>query len=85
MYNSRAVLYNSAVCKTDISISITTGVGSGRGRGAAAPLNLDAGAATPTSLRQWVAETSCEIKLPAVIHSGMVQKRIESFFGEEQL
>ena len=72
-----------------------TGVGSGGGggeggRGAAAPLNTGCrGLHPPTNLHQWVLETRCEIKLPAVIHSGMAQKRIESFFApaprEQQL
>ena len=51
-------------------------------RGAAAPLNPGRrGLRPPTNLRQWVSETRCEIKLPAVIHSGMAQERIESFFA----
>ena len=60
-----------------------TGVGSRGAWGAAAPLNAGRrGCAPPTNLHQWVSETSlrCEIKLPVVIHSGMTQKRIESFF-----
>ena len=48
-----------------------TGVGSGGARGAAAPLNAGCrGLRPPTNLHQWVLETRCEIKLPAVIHSG---------------
>ena len=59
-----------------------TGVESGGARGAAAPLNAGRrGVCPPTNLRQWISETMCEIKLPAVIHSGMAQKRIESFFA----
>ena len=59
-----------------------TGVGSGGARGAAAPLNAGRrGLRPPKNLRQCVSETRCEIKLPAVIHSGMAQKRIESFFA----
>ena len=49
---------------------------------AAAPMNAGRKGLRPsTNLRQWVSETRCEIKLPAVIHSGMAQKRIESFFA----
>ena len=66
-----------------------TGVGSGGAQGAAAPLNAGRRGLRPlTNLRQWVSETRCEIKLPAVIHSGMAQKRIESsprLRGEQQL
>ena len=55
--------------------------GGGGARGAAAPLNAGRrGLRPPTNWCQWVSETRCEIKLPAVIHSGMAQKRIESFF-----
>ena len=54
----------------------------GGARGAAASLNAGhRGLCPPTNLCQWVSETRCEIKLPAVIHSGMAQKRIESFFA----
>ena len=51
--------------------------------GCSPPERWTQGAAPPTNLRQWVSETRCEIKLqlPAVIHSGMAQKRIESFFA----
>ena len=49
-----------------------TGVGSWGGAGICSP---------PTNLRQWVSETRCEIKLTAVIHSGVAQKCIESFFA----
>ena len=65
-------------------LCLCTGVGSGGARGAAAPLNAGRrGLRPPTNLRQLVSETRCEIKLqlPAVIHSGMAQKRIESFFA----
>ena len=55
--------------------AIYTGVGSGGARGAAAPLNAG---------RNGVSETRCEIKLPAIIDSGMAQKRIESFFAPTQ-
>ena len=59
-----------------------TGVGSGGARGAAAPLNAGRrGLRPPTNWCQWVSETKCEIKQPAVVHSGMAQKRIESFFA----
>ena len=58
------------------STNSVTGVGSGGARGAAAPLNAGRrGLRPPTNLRQWVSET----KLPAVIHRGMAQKRIEFF------
>ena len=51
-------------------------------QGAAAPLNAGhRGLRSPTNLRQWVSETRYEMKLPVVIHSGMAQKRIESFFA----
>ena len=51
-------------------------------RGAAAPLNAGRrGLRPPTNWCQWVSETKCEIKQPVVVHSGMAQKRIESFFA----
>ena len=51
----------------------------GRG-GLQPPLNAGRrGLCPPTNLCQLVSETRCEIKLPAVIHSGMAQKRIEFF------
>ena len=59
----------------------TTGVGSREVRGAAAALNAGCrGLHPPTNLRQWVSEARCEIKLPAIIHSGMAQNCIKSFF-----
>ena len=59
----------------------TTGVGSREARGAAAPLNAGCrGLHPPTNLRQWVSEAWCEIKLPAIIHSGMAQNCSKSFF-----
>ena len=58
----------------------TFGVGRRGARGAAAPLNSGRrGLRPPTNLRQCVSETRCEIKLPAVIHSDMAQKRIKFF------
>ena len=62
--------------------TVITGVGSGGARGAAAPLNaVRRGLRPPTNWCEWVSETKCEIKQPAVVHSGMAQKRIESFFA----
>ena len=56
--------------------------GGGGARGAAAPLNAGCrGLRPPTNWCQLVSETKCEIKQPAVVHSGMAQKRIESFFA----
>ena len=78
----------------DMMAAYFTGVGSGGGgggaRGSTSPLNAGRRGplCPPTNLRQWVSETRCEIKLPAVIHSGMVQKRIESsprLRGKQQL
>ena len=59
--------------------------------GCSPPERWTQGAAPPTNWCQWVSETKCEIKQPAVVHMahGMAQKRIESFFarfrGEQQL
>ena len=51
-------------------------------QGAAAPLNAGRrGLRPPTNWCEWVSETKCEIKQPAVVHSCMAQKRIESFFA----
>ena len=56
----------------DVGLNFTTGVGSGGARGAAAPLNAGRrGLCPPTNWCQWVSETRCEIKQPAVVHSGM--------------
>ena len=72
------------------AVIIIVGIGTGRAWGAAAPLNAGCrGLCPPTNLHQWVLETWCEIKLPVVIHSGMAQKHMESFFarlrGKQQL
>ena len=49
--------------------------------GCSPPERWTQGAAPPYTFASMVPETRCEIKLPAAIHSGMAQKRIESFFA----